>query len=129
MKPARYNNIHLGTDVKCTAKDVELTPGPGHYGRFDGTLARTFHHQAKNQHPTKGPVFADSSSAMFLTTEGKMSPMSKFHSTVNTEDGRELRATTSNNLFSPPTGHREWQQQIQKEFSKKVQPPMLFGKS
>ena len=48
IKQARYKNIHLGTDVKCTAKAIELTPGPGHYARFDGTMARTFNHQAKN---------------------------------------------------------------------------------
>lgn len=57
---------------------------------------------------------------MFLTAEGKVSPMSKFHSTVNTEDDRDGRAATSNNFFSPPSGHREWQQQVQEEFTKRV---------
>ena len=31
IKLQRYNNIHLGTDVKVTAKNIKLTPGPGHY--------------------------------------------------------------------------------------------------
>ena len=48
IKPARFTKIHLGTDVKVTAKEVELTPGPGHYVRTEGTMARTFHHAAKN---------------------------------------------------------------------------------
>ena len=34
-KLARFDNIHLGTDKKTTAKDVALTPGPGHYWRVD----------------------------------------------------------------------------------------------
>ena len=66
---------------------------------------------------------------MFSTTEGKMSPMSKFHTTVNTEDFLDAKGGTSTTIFSPPSGNRDWQMQIQKEFSKKVQPPMLFGKS
>ena len=34
-KPARFDNIHLGTDKKITQKDIKLTPGPGHYIRVD----------------------------------------------------------------------------------------------
>ena len=34
-KLARFDNIHLGTDKKTTAKDIKLTPGPGHYQRVD----------------------------------------------------------------------------------------------
>ena len=34
-KVARFDNIHMGTDIKTTAKDIKLTPGPGHYMRTD----------------------------------------------------------------------------------------------
>ena len=47
-KPVRFDNIHLGTDKKTTAKDVPLTPGPGHYWRVDEQYARTFHHATKH---------------------------------------------------------------------------------
>ena len=30
-KQSRFNNIHMGTDKKSTLKDINLTPGPGHY--------------------------------------------------------------------------------------------------
>lgn len=46
-KPQRFNNIHLGTDKKVTAKDIPLTPGPGHYLRVDEQYSRTFHHGTK----------------------------------------------------------------------------------
>lgn len=29
VRPARYDNIHMGTDIKVTKKQIKLTPGPG----------------------------------------------------------------------------------------------------
>ena len=57
-KMSRYDNIHLGTDVKSTAKDIKLTPGPGHYYRVDEQYPRTFHHATKNG-TQASPVFSD----------------------------------------------------------------------
>ena len=31
MKPQRFNNVGLGTDIKCTARAIKLTPGAGDY--------------------------------------------------------------------------------------------------
>ena len=39
VKPRRFDNIHLGTDKKVTQKDINLTPGPGHYYKTDGILS------------------------------------------------------------------------------------------
>lgn len=47
-KLARFDNIHLGTDKKTTAKDIKLTPGPGHYQRVDEQYPRTFHHATQH---------------------------------------------------------------------------------
>ena len=47
-KQSRFNNIHLGTDKKVTAKDIKLTPGPGHYSRTDEQFPKTFHHATKH---------------------------------------------------------------------------------
>jgi len=47
----------LGTDKKVTAKDIKLTPGPGHYNRVDEQFPRTFHHAT--QHGSQiSPIFA-----------------------------------------------------------------------
>ena len=35
VKLTRYDNVHLGTGKKTTLKDINLTPGPGHYLRTD----------------------------------------------------------------------------------------------
>ena len=31
IKPKRFNGIGLGLDIKCTLRDIELTPGAGDY--------------------------------------------------------------------------------------------------
>ena len=48
IKMSRFKNIHMGTDVKSTLKDIALTPGPGHYLRVDEQFAKTFHHATKH---------------------------------------------------------------------------------
>ena len=45
VRPLRYDNIHMGTDLKTTVKEINLTPGPGHYIRVDEQYPRTFHHK------------------------------------------------------------------------------------
>ena len=47
-KLARFDNIHMGTDIKTTAKEIKFTPGPGHYDRIDEQYSRTHHHTTKN---------------------------------------------------------------------------------
>ena len=37
----------MGSDRKTTLKDINLTPGPGHYLRVDEQYPRTFHHATK----------------------------------------------------------------------------------
>ena len=48
-KRLRYDNIHLGTDRKTTLKDINLTPGPGHYLRVDEQYPRTFPHATRHR--------------------------------------------------------------------------------
>jgi hypothetical protein len=31
IKPKRFNGVSLGTDIKCTQREIELTPGAGDY--------------------------------------------------------------------------------------------------
>ena len=31
IKPKRFNGVGLGLDIKCTLRDIELTPGAGDY--------------------------------------------------------------------------------------------------
>ena len=31
VKPQRFNGVGLGLDIKCTLRDIELTPGAGDY--------------------------------------------------------------------------------------------------
>ena len=38
----------MGTDKKTILKDINLTPGPGHYIRVDEQYPRTFHHATKH---------------------------------------------------------------------------------
>lgn len=50
-KPARFDDTHMGTDIKMTAKDIKLTPGPGDYTRIDDALlSRTFHSSTRAAH-------------------------------------------------------------------------------
>ena len=72
-KLTRYDNIHLGTGVKTTLKDINLTPGPGHYLRTDEQYPRTFHHAAKHNSAVS-PIFSlrdKQSLASFRATEAR----------------------------------------------------------
>lgn len=31
VKPKRFNGVGLGLDIKCTLREIELTPGAGDY--------------------------------------------------------------------------------------------------
>jgi hypothetical protein len=52
-KATKYNNIHLGTDVKMCEKMIKYAPGPGSYNN-DSTRGRSFNYKALN-----GPVGGD----------------------------------------------------------------------
>lgn len=53
VKNTKYNNTHLGTDVKTCEKMIKYAPGPGSYNN-DSTRGRSFNYKALN-----GPVGGD----------------------------------------------------------------------
>lgn len=104
-KPSRFNNIHLGTDKKVTAKDVPLTPGPGHYLRVDEQYSRTFHHGTKytaaisNGLSTHGASFRSFAKMTGIGSDG----MGGVHN--EDIDNKEEGGRSPGHFFGNPTGH------------------------
>ena len=54
IKPSRFNAIGLGLDIKCTMRDIELTPGAGDYNTVhtgnngNSFLKKTFNYFLEN---------------------------------------------------------------------------------
>ena len=103
-KLARFDNIHLGTDIKMTAKEIKLTPGPGHYVRVDEQYPRTFHHPTKHG-SQRSPVFSS------IVTKGpsKAGTVEVSHDTddfskAKRKSGANRQASTGQHFFGPASG-------------------------
>ena len=123
----------MGTDVKSTAKDIKLTPGPGHYYRVDEQYPRTFHHATR--HGTQAsPVFSDKhqlSAKKGLSTEQQSLAENNEIDQVKLSLMGKKNSTVTNHFFGAPTGAVEFSNMMMMTGSttKKVQPPMLTGKA
>jgi len=80
QKPSRFNDTHLGTDVKTCEKMIKYTPGPGHYNN-DSTRGRTFNYKARNG-PYKGI-----NQIIAVTTDQSISPRPDCDDSINTPRG------------------------------------------
>lgn len=48
VKPSRFNGVSLGLDIKCTLRDIELTPGAGDYDIKNTFLKKTHNYFLEN---------------------------------------------------------------------------------
>ena len=106
-KQTRFNNIHLGTDKKVTAKDVPLTPGPGHYLRVDEQYSRTFHHGTKY---TAAIASGLTSQGASFRSFAKMTGLGSEGVPVHNEDieNKEEGGRSPSHFFGNPTGHNKF---------------------
>ena len=105
-KQARFNNIHLGTGVKVTAKEVPLTPGPGHYLRVDEQYSRTFHHGTKYKAAiASGLTTHGASFRSFAKMTGIGSDGMPVVGNNDDIDSKEEGGRSPSHFFGNPTGH------------------------
>lgn len=107
-KQTRFDNIHMGTDKKVTAKDIPLTPGPGQYLRVDEQYSRTFHHGTKYTAAISSGLSTHGAS---IRSFAKMTGIgsSGMGGAHNEDiDDKEEGGRSPSHFFGNPTGHNKF---------------------
>ena len=99
----------MGTDKKTTLKEINLTPGPGHYIRVDEQYPRTFHHATKHgtnflMSPTMSSNF-DTFGQLPMATQMTLDSNQKTADDIAEAKRNSIhQQKTQNNFFMAPTG-------------------------
>ena len=123
----------MGTGVKVTMTEIELSPGPGHYSKVEGIASKTFHHAAKFQDKSKHPVFGSDAGSMYNKTSNR--EFNTYNNTIGSDGGKDFQTakkaarSSQKNFFSPATGAKSMMAETHLPFTRKKQPPMLMGKA
>ena len=111
----------MGTDKKVTAKDIKITPGPGHHIRTDEQYPRTFHHATK---------LGSQQSPNFSFKAQTLTDRSQTDDDIADTKRHSLKLTQKQ-YFGTATGQEQFFDTMMSGFSQKKiqQPPMLVGKA